>query len=471
MITPSLRIATCGAVLSTVWMFPLLNALATLPAWLHWTWFDSLETLFAWLAGSGAVALTLWAAARRGNWRLHDAVCLVWLAAGGLFVAGAVCKISYVKSLVEAYRADSWWVASIGVVVFAAAAALLVARPGRNDASRVQRGVTMMWPLVLLLLFHLARAPGFAESQMAALSPHPPQHASAAAPPQVVQSPGSRPRTVVLLFDELSAAYLHGAHAVDRSRLPALRTMLEDGDLHENAYLPGGSTAFAIPALFGATDAAPQGLVHTLAAQGRSVRVWGWYHDYCHSIAIEAAVCHSNSIYNPRTLHSGLSLIDPWWTNFNLLPAERPFDLLKTPTAVALHRATLARTRAWLVEQLADPRADVIFAHVNVPHLPLLGIPAEGGGSERPFVMTEKGYVAQFAAVDDIVSVALSSQTRATQLIVISDHEARSLTPQAQHEHVVFLVRRSWAPGSRIHSAREHAASMAARLILFPEAP
>jgi hypothetical protein len=230
-----------------------------------------------------------------------------------------------------------------------------------------------------------------------------------------------------------------------------------EGEIHRDAHLTGGATAIAIPALFGPVPEAPLGLVPELRARGRSVRIWGWYHDYCRTFAREADVCHSTSIYNVRTLDDTFSLLDPWWTDLNTLPAERPFDILKVPFAVAFHRKTLQAARRWLQAQLADPASDFVYAHLNVPHLPLLA-PAE-----RPFAFD--GYLSQFAYIDDLLGVAMADRTRPSQLIVLSDHNARPLFPKRLHDHVVYARWREGVPASAVETS-EDAARLLARMSL-----
>jgi hypothetical protein len=461
------RTALSAAVIATLWMFPLLNALSSGPTWLHWTALDSLETLAAWAAGALVVGLSLAAPAAAGRPRMYDIVCSAWLLTATLLVVGAVVKIDGITAHLDPYRQHSTPVVAFLAVTLLLGAGLLVAYPGRSEASRLQRGVVMLWPLLLLFGFHLATAPYRSASQSAALAAVIPTATADLPPRRVSHEPDpARTRTVILLFDELSPDYLYGDRAVDLTALPALRQLHDQGQVHADAKLSGGETRLAIPALLSPTPDAPLGLVPSLVADGDSVRIWGWYHTYCLGLTRGAQACHSNSIYNPRTLHEGFSLIDPWWTDFNLLPFESPFGLLKIPTATALHRATLAQTSRWLAAQLQDPTADVIYAHVNVPHLPLLD-PA----SHAPFKMTESGYLSQFGAVDAVVAQALNSTVRPTQLIVLSDHNARPLFPRSQHEHIVFVRWRSWVPTGSSISGPQDAAGLLARLSRHPELP
>ncbi|MCD2341597.1 hypothetical protein LRH25_14730 [Ideonella azotifigens] len=447
--------------LATLGFFPLLDALATTPAWLHWTAFDSIETAAAWTVTAMVVGLTMMLAGHIGGRRGGDAVTILWLLVGIWFAMAALTRLQLLDPILRAHRANAVWVVGALAIMLTTVGAWAVLRPGQYPTSRVQRTLAVLWPLSFLFAFHLLRAPSLAERQLADLSPT----AHAVAGLVRTQVAHREPRTVVLLFDELSVDYLYGQRATDLSAWPSLALLRAEATLHHDAHLPGGGTLSAIPALFGATTAAPDGLVNALNRQGQSLRIWGWYHDYCRAFAREADECHATSIYNPRTLHSDFSIIDPWWTNIVLLPAEFPFKYLKSPAAVALHRDTLAGAQAWLATQLADPSADFIYAHVNVPHLPLIGEQSGGLMFSRAFEMTEQSYLTQFGAVDDVVAQALISTTRPTRLIVMSDHNARALLPKERHDQVVLVVLEPGLHNSGVVK-RENAAETLAHISL-----
>jgi hypothetical protein len=459
-----------GAVIATLCMFPLLNGLASAPVWLHWTPWDSLEAFCSWAVFALVIALTLAIPAATNRRLAQDIVCSIWLLIGALFVAGAMVKFSSLTSYLATYRRSGGWVVAGAVAMLAVLAASLLVFPGGGTTTRIQQMPSLMWPLVPLFFFYLAKAPGLATAQSAMLSAGPaPSSATLPALPADLGIGPAGLRTVILLFDELSPDYLYGTRKIDLSRLPALQRMREKSEIHSAAHLHGGATLVAIPALFAVTPSATRGLVPTLSAERRSVRVWGWYHDYCGGMAVRANECHANSIYNPRTLHDGFSIVDPLWADLNLLPAAFPFNVLKTPPAVTLQRRTLEATQKWLAVQLGDPAADVIYAHVNIPHLPLVTAHIEHLRIPDPFEMSEEGYLSQFGAVNDILAQVLASGTRPTQLIVLSDHNARSLFPKTEHEHVVFMRLRTWLPSAPAITAPEEAAELVARMSLRPD--
>lgn len=460
-----------GAVVATLCMFPLLNALSSTPMWLHWRIQDSIETLASWIVAACLVATTVGAGPARARGKARDAIIGLWIVAGMLFVCGGLVKMDRLRGILWSRRDSGGWLVVIVGLLLVAGIATLILHPGRRAASRLETIALRMWPVVPLLFFNLARAPGLADAQTRIRSPAPKQASSTAVATgsdPAVAAHGGR-RTVILLFDELSPDYLYGSRAIDLSGHPALRQLREQGQIHATAHLQGGATEYAIPALFASTVSAPQGLVPALRAKGESVRVWGWYHDYCAGMAAGSNACHSNSMYNPRTLHALPSLIDPWWTDLNLLPSAFPFGLMKNPAAVAIHRRTLESAQAWLATQLGDAGADVIYAHLNVPHLPLLDAPAPQAA--HPFTMDEAGYLSQFNAVDAVVGQVLRSTTRPTQLIVLSDHNARPLFPKQEHTHVVFIRWRGWAPRGQTVTGAEDAAELVGRMSLDPEVP
>jgi len=457
------RALAMGGAIAALCLFPLLNGLSSAPVWLHWTIADSLETLVAWAVASCAVAATLANGPIRSRPILRDLVLAAWLMTAAVFVCGAVVKFEFLNEFLSRHRHEGSWAIAMAGALLTTGATYLTFRPGPHELSRLQRIASAMWPAVLLLLFNLVRAPGLASAQLAS-------HAStrqsqqAAPSPAATSGPNPGARTVVLLFDELSPDYLYGSRAVDMAAYPALAQVLAHGQIRAGTQLQGGRTELAIPALFASTPSSPRGLVPALRAQGLSVRVWGWYHDYCADMARDADACKALSIYNTRTLHSGFSIVDPWWTDLNLLPAVFPFSLLKNPPAIAMHRRTLEVARQWLQMQLADASADVIYVHVNVPHLPLL----HARPNDDPFQMNEAAYLAQFADVDGVVAQVLHSNQRPTQLIVLSDHNARPLFPKAAHSHVVFMRWRSWRSDRQDIAAQADVPQLLAHTIMSP---
>ncbi len=111
----------------------------------------------------------------------------------------------------------------------------------------------------------------------------------------------------------------------------------------------------------------------------------------------------------------------------------------------------------------------MIYAHVSVPHMPIIGTPPQGAARVDPFKLTEPGYLSQFPVVDAIAREVLDSATRPTQLIVLSDHNARPLLPKPQHEHVVFMRWRSWAPTGRSSELPVEAAALVPAFSLEPD--
>ena len=446
------RSLLCASSIATLLLFPLLNGLSSLPIWLHWTSLDSAETLCAWLLAIGAIGLTLWLPALRGLGLLRDAVGACWILAGAMFFFAAVVKVGAVARYAAAYRSHSLLAVGVATVLLWALATAAVLKPGTGAISRVERAMMLMWPLSALLMLHLLRAPGLTDRQEGY------EATGAASAPTRTTTTATRPlRTVVLLFDEMSVDYLFGDRTIDLSSMPALQRLRQSSEIHLDVHLHGGATAVAIPALFVPTADAPDGLINALKVRRRSIRVWGWYHDYCRTFTRGVDACHSTSIYNVRTLHNGFSPLDPWWTDLNLLPAERPFDALKVPAAVTFHRETLEAASRWLQAQLADPTGDFVYAHLNVPHMPLLS------PSARPFSMDEASYLTQFAYVDRVVAIAFADRTRPSQIIILSDHNARPLFPVALHDHVVYARYREGVPGLVVDK-REDAAQLLSRM-------
>lgn len=436
------RSATFAALSLAALMFmPLLNGLAAKPEWLHWSWVDSASTALAALITTSTIGASLWLAARHSR-RLVDIVLAVWISAASMFAVGGLAKVDLLAAWLNEWRKYSPWIlASSGLTVISLLGFLII-YPGESNRSRLQRLVILFWPISLLMAFHLVRAPWIMTPVKAPVPPR-------------IQVHYEGIRDVVLLFDEWSPDYVYGGRARDLSRWPHIEQLVRSGSVYLDAHLEGGRTAVAIPNLFGTGSDVSGNLVHALQERGKSVRVWGWYHDYCRGIAVMADRCQSTSIYNVRTLYAhSMHPVYAWWTNLVLLPTVAPFRWLKDPADVAFHRQTLKAMQLWLNEQLYDLRADVVYAHVNVPHVPLLQT------TPTPFVVDEAGYLSQFDFIDQVLEQVLNHQERPTRLIVLSDHNWRQQFESNQHDHVVLIqyplgmqVESRWDSGR--HDARQ----------------
>lgn len=441
MATPLTRTALLklSTALTTLMFMPLLNALVSGPTWLHWNALDSVAAGLAHTLTCALIGASLWWAARidhRLPNRRLDLLCALWMAVALAMALGGIAKVSALSAWLSQWRGSAPWFIGGAGLVFLIATLAAIRWPGPDERTRIQRTIGFFWPLSLLFAFHLVNAPWSnrgpdADPRIATAAP--------AVPAARPVTEGS-PRTVILLFDEWSPDLVYGPGAPDLSPWPAIAQLVSTSAVYLDAHLDGGETARAIPNLFGQGTTPGDNLVAALAEQKKSVRVWGWYHDYCRKMALAAQSCRSVSIYNTRTLApASISPLDPWWTNLNLLPAEWPFRWLKEPAAVGFHRATLDALSDWLAAELADPGADVIYAHVNVPHAPLVSRHLAPG--TRPFQLTAATYFTQYEAINTVLDQVLRHAERPTRLIALSDHNARPLTPTAEHDHVVLMVR------------------------------
>jgi hypothetical protein len=351
------------------------------------------------------------------------------------------------------------WIGAAALAAYLGLAAFWTLAPSRAARRPMQHLSLMLSPVILVMLFNLGAA-SFRQLQ--------PPTGRISPAGQAAHTGAPKPLTVILLFDELSADLFYRPDSAG----PVSAQFIRQATIYGSAYLPGGSTDKAIPALFLGSKADPLGtnakttsIVSELVASGRDVRVWGWYLDYCAGFTSAAARCHAVSSYNARTLDDSFSPLHPLWTALNLLPSTPPFDTFKAGPAVQFHHQTLILAQKWLARQIADESSDVVYAHLNVPHVPYLGDGPELPNGRARFVMTPERYMSQFKWVDQVLGdvmrdVSQSEGKRAYRVIVMSDHNARTITPLTQHEHVVFAIRDSLALEPRRNDARAHAGDL-----------
>jgi len=423
-----------GATLSSLLLFPLVNALTSGPDWLHWTRQDGLETLFAWALMALGVAVLLHVAASLVSSRAFELIHGGLLFVGLFFAAGALIRVEVIGGYVAQHRRASVVIGCVMAAGLLGASLWRVLSPMTSKRYLFRHCWPVLSPVSLVFLFHLAMATGVARDVSAAAD---------LGTPGTSAYQKTTPLTVVLLFDELSADLLYGSRATDLGPYPALAELVRESMIFRNAYLPGGATATAIPALFHG-GGENEGLSGLIAAGHLDVRVFGWYHDYCRELAKGATICKSVSVYNSRTLRPSFSPAHPLWTNLNLLPFEWPFGWLKIPAATSMHRETWIQAMHWTDIQVQDPRSDIIYTHFNVPHLPLLSEELSATDRRR-FVMDEHNYIGQFRYVDEAIRLVkrrleVVARHRPVNLVVLSDHNARPLTPKDEHTHVVMMV-------------------------------
>jgi hypothetical protein len=463
-----------GLTLATLSLFPLLNALTTANGyWLHWRTQDTVETLLSWLLCGAVIGVSL-AIPHAKHWpRVSEAIHAVWLAVAAFLLFGGVVRLGVLGTYASQHRsAAPLIVAAIGLtIVLLSAKVVHGAREGGGGF--FMRVTLVMSPLALVFLFNLGKAQW--------------NHLEPALPgPVAVGSEGAagRPLNVVLLFDELSADYLYGERAVDLAAFPALQKLLATSKVYAAARLPGGGTEIAIPSLFSSQKVAPGAVVamRSTPADGflgqaltrhMDTRVFGWHIDYCSGIAAQAHSCRAVSVYNARTLGDGFSLVHPWWTNLNLLPSEFPFGLAKVEAAVRMHAATYELARTWVREQIADGAVDLVYVHVNMPHMPFIS-PRFAGAQRSRFLMTSRSYEQQLHYVDEFVETVNEAldryvgTSRPVNLVAMSDHNARWLMPRSEHEHVVFVWRRTGEFAGGTDTREQWAYDLLARVLNPP---
>jgi len=433
------KLLISGATIATLFFFPLLNGLATSPNWLHWTFFDSFETLISWMILTGVVSTTFLLTVKNKDSAFAYLIYLTWLAIGIFFAAGGLVKLSIVKEYVQPYRhlAVLFALVTIGIAIISFVIALKFQRVSKSN--HLRKFILCLWPLTLVMGIQLIVAPlrNFQTDQFPAsgesLVGHSIPHSL-----QQIQSLQSVDQIVILLFDELSVDYLYGNRSSDLSNLPSLQRYLSLANLYTNVTLTGSRTEFAIPSLFAVNKNGNSGLLEFWKQKDISFSIWGWFLDYCSTFATAAEKCHSNSFFNPRTLTHKFFPFTPIWTNFNLLPAEWPFNLIKNPAATYLHLRTFQATKEWLIQQLDNQKSRLIYVHFNIPHTPLINKESSVASTLDPFDKSLEGYRSQLELVDDVIYSLLSRVRQPSNLIILSDHNLRSATPSDQHEHVVF---------------------------------
>jgi hypothetical protein len=253
----------------------------------------------------------------------------------------------------------------------------------------------------------------------------------------------TQPLTIILLFDELSPDYLYGSKKINLAPYPTLDNLVRNSNKFTNVYLDGGKTHLSVPALLNERNLGTT-IKELLEDENLNPKIMGWALNYCNEITSKNKNCSSTSIFNARTLNDQFSLIHPFWTNLNLLPHQKPYGFLKIPAATAMHKATFRKTNAWLAKEVENPSTKLIYVHFNVPHAPMLDNETLKIADARRFNIIESDYIKQLKFVDEALKTLSDSLTKRPgnsdrNLIILSDHNVRTLTPKREHEHIPLI--------------------------------
>jgi len=437
-------------VIATLFFFPLLNGLTTSPQLLHWTFFDSLETSISWIILTAIISTSFALSLKGKRGSTINLVYFVWLIFGVFFAAGGLVKLNIIRQYIQPYRHLAVWFVLIAGVIIVSSAISMFRLSKASSTTLLATFTYRLWPLTMILVLQLIVAPlrNFQTNQ----SPSSAESSvrTSAESGLVPHSPGfTKSKTVILLFDELSVDYLYGDRAVELATLPSLARYLSLANLYTKATLVGSATEHAIPNLFATDSNGRSELIKSWNKRELPVSVWGWYLDYCSTFARDTGNCHSVSFFNPRTLTSAFFPFAPIWSNFNLLPAEWPFNLIKNPVATYFHLRTFRAAQAWLQQQLGDTQSEIIYVHFNIPHTPLINKESPIIVALDPFGTSIEGYLSQFKLVDEVLFGIFEKNLPLLNLIVLSDHNLRAGTPVDQHDHVVFGQLRQGATASK----------------------
>jgi hypothetical protein len=437
----ALKAFLSGLTISTLFFFPLLNVLSGNNfEVLHWNSQDTTETLLSWLILGTLIGGLFFFVNRKGNQYVTAFFYALMIEIGGFFAVGALIRKIELINALKSNQTIVYTIATI-VALFLIALTAWISTTSNACYSKIpKRVLIILAPLNILMVFNLS----IAQSNIPTKIPH---SQSEIEKITLLSNQRVKPLTVIILFDELSPDYLYGSRQVDMAKLPVLKELLDNSNIFTNAHLPGGATAEAIPALF-QHEYHGGSLKDLVISEESKASVTGWFLDYCHTFLKQASNCRSVSFFNARTLDDQFSLLHPIWTNLNLLPYQKPFGFIKIPAATAMHVHTLAKINGQLHDDLNNPNLNLIYTHFNIPHIPMIGARNFSWADGGRFDESELAYINQLKYVDKVIGLAkdqlnLMPKKRPVNLIILSDHNIRNLTPKSEHENTVLIFQPS----------------------------
>ena len=427
-----------GASISTLVFFPLLQVLESDKSGsLFWNSQDTIETLLAWICLWLATSFLLYIS--KHNNRLSYLTNAFMLLIGGFFLAGALIRMDSIALFLINNQSFFYRYGSIFALILVICLVWTAINNPLKYNNILINILIFLSPISLLMIANLLDAQLKGGRNISILDN--PLIESSAAP----LSTGAHEKLIViLLFDELSVDFLYGKKEALTNNFPALSRVLKNSTKFKNAYLPGGETALAIPSLFSYKRNGVS-LKNFIEKNSGQISINGWHINYCPTAGAPLDTCQSISSYNPRTLNRGFSLLNPIWANINVLPYAKPFGYLKIPLSTLLHEMTVSLQTSRTMQALGNSKNKLIYTHFNIPHAPVIDNKNISIYDSGRFDLSEKNYISQFKKIDEVLAkieneVNLIREKRKVNLILLSDHNARGLTPKSEHTHVVLVT-------------------------------
>lgn len=287
-----------------------------------------------------------------------------------------------------------------------------------------------------------------------------------------VTPPKNLRRVVLLVFDELDQRMTFEARP-SGVRLSELDALKKTGFYAPRVLQAGPNTLEAIPGMTSGrtvleAEPASRGsllvrfedgmdlerweesdtLFHLADRRGARTGIVGFYHDYCRLFPSLIRSC--------RQLSLGTVLVEPESRFASLVRAQLASiePLFRRRNAIEAYRRSLAYARA----AATDPRLDLVYLHVPLPHEPFLYDRGSRGLTATRFALD--GYFGNLVLVDDFVGEIRRAMENAglwqeTFLVLTADHAWRASTyyDGVRDERVVFLLKPAQQHRQRIYDA------------------
>lgn len=455
-----LKALCTGATLSTLFFYPLIEALESNRYYLQWQQRDNLELALAGIVLALLSACAEWLIARRASPRVRLLGRLMLLVVPLMSLVAALLRVLDPEGV--ALQKMNWLVPLLSI---SGLGTLLLVSMSRRVcsvlANGVSRGLLILCPISLIFLWtvlHLA--------ELSSLRARPPRPG---ADPTHLGPPASVVGIYILVFDELSYHFVYDSNAQIRESLVNLSSLARTSSHYHNATSPGESTLRSLTGLLALrrgfsvriageqlledTGSGPAPLdmsgPSTLAGMVRQLgfrmEIFGWYNPYCDLLAGAADLCRSVSMYNVASAADRFSILHPLLTTVNIWPHQLPTGLAKNPVALAYHKDMLRLLTEAASSPARERRPLVRLVHFNIAHGPFIGA-CSGFGCD-PFDPTDANYLAQLTRVDEAIGTVRAALEQAhtwdqSVIVVTSDHEFRRRTPPAEYAHVPLIVKR-----------------------------
>ena len=273
----------------------------------------------------------------------------------------------------------------------------------------------------------------------------------------------------VFLFDELDYSILYDEKGFVRNEFTNIKKFSDKSANYLNARAPGRATLSSVTQLLMGKKIenikvceenlckkkneeyvlldTSENIFRMSQKQGYKTALIGWMHKYCMQYVKNLNYCRSYGIYNYSSFYSEFSLLNPIYTNINLLPNQMPFGLLKNPVSSHMHHMNNKNVHNLSLKIIEKGKGapTFLFAHFSIPHVPFIYKNKMYQLNNNPFEKNIDSYKEQLIYVDKLFGelidkIQYENKLNSSTIVLLSDHAYRKISLEDDIYHVPMII-------------------------------